>query len=594
MHRLVSFFIFSNIFLSFAIANDEERPLSLQDQCLKLNIANLEEYISTLNLANVPTIDSMIIGFECPVTALPFGILRSDWARLLLLRNAQEKDSIFAEKLECLFKLLIIAYQRLEQNLIPKKSFDRMNNSYISNMKNVSDIGNNTIKMKFMNTNFSSDIVPISIRFENTSINVDHRESINENKMNENGKKKDNVEYFSTEFNKRTQGNNVKNDIMENYNSENVALCKDLQNVERFTKVDCSENMIKYSLSQQVNKLLTNTDVMMEITNDPMYSSQDKEITKVSIYNESDNKKDVTIPLTISTVVSSESGNMEVPMSTEKITSLANLTNTIISNFTRTSIEESNSISTLSTIRTEIFEEISLQKTQAGIKNDKMNVHNLTNIYETNKSDETFDSSKSTNFNKKFNTMDSISVTNSVDIKDPYAKNSISDVTNRQDLQETISNESSILKNDNPTYASNVGTNSMDYFDPSWNSIYDVFTHKPDKFYSSIDRFRHKVGDKLKRLPVFRKQPSGLVTKDHKANVKVTSLLSKTITFMTDSITKTNKFKGDLLDSQKCDHTNTNNENNFRFFYNNGERSEQKTRKNGREIFDFIRIKCKK
>lgn len=105
-----------------------QRPLLLHDQCLELNIANLEEYISTLNLANVPTIDSMIIGFECPVTALPFGILRSDWARLLLLRNAQEKGSIFAEKLECLFKLLIIAYQRLEQSLIPKKSFDRTSN----------------------------------------------------------------------------------------------------------------------------------------------------------------------------------------------------------------------------------------------------------------------------------------------------------------------------------------------------------------------------------------------------------------------------------------------------------------------------------
>ncbi|KAL2713974.1 glycosyltransferase-like protein gnt13 [Vespula squamosa] len=523
MHRLVPFFAFSYIFLSFALANDVERPLSLQDQCLELNIANLEEYISTLNLANVPTIDSMIIGFECPVTALPFGILRSDWARLLLLRNAQEKGSIFAEKLECLFKLLIIAYQRLEQSLIPKKSdtFDRTSNS----------IGNNTTKTKFTSTNFSPEIVPSG----NTNINVidDHRENINENKTNENGEKKDNAECLSEEFNKKTQENNAKNDTMENHNSENVALYTNLQ---RFTKADCFENMFRYSFCQQVNKLLINTDVMMEIANEATYSSQNEEITKVNIYNEMDNKKGITLPLTISTMVNSESGNVEVPMSTEKIASLASSTSTVKSNYARTSIEEFNSISSSSTVRTEIFEEVASQKTQTEIKNDGINVYNLINIYEENKSDGSFDSSTSTNFysemisptdSEKFNTMDSVTVTKSVDINDSYAKNSVNDVTNRQDLQETISNELSILKNDNPTYASNVGTNSMDYFDPLWNSIYDVFTHKPDEFYSSIDRFHHKVGDKLKKLPVYRKQPSGHVRKDHKANVEVSSLLSK-------------------------------------------------------------------
>nr|XP_050856231.1 uncharacterized protein LOC127066482 isoform X1 [Vespula vulgaris] len=563
-----------------------QRPLLSHDQCLELNIANLEEYISTLNLANVPTIDSMIIGFECPVTALPFGILRSDWARLLLLRNAQEKGSIFAEKLECLFKLLIIAYQRLEQSLIPKKSFDRTSNS----------IGNNTMKTKFTSTNFSSEIVPSG----NTNINVidDHRENINGNKTNENGEKKDNAECLSVEFNKKTQGNNVKNDTMENHDSENVA---SYTNLQRFTKADCFENTVKYSFSQQVNKLLTNADVMMEIANEATYSSQNKEITKVSIYNELDNKKGVTLPLTISTMISSENGNVEVPMSTEKIASLASSTSTVKSNYARMSIEEFNSISSLSTIRPEIFEEMTLQKTQTKTKNDGLNVYNLTNIYETYKGDGSSDSSTATNFYseiisptdfEKFNTMNT--VTKSADIKDSYAKNSVNDATNRQDFQEIISNELSISKNDNPTYdnPSNVGTNSMDYFDPLWNSIYDVFTRKPDEFYSSIDRFHHKVGDKLKRLPVHRKQPPGHVTKDHKANIEVSSLLSKTITFMTDSITETNKFK-DLLDSQKCDHTNTNVENNFRFFYHYGERPEQKTRRNDREILDFIRIKCK-
>lgn len=436
--------------------------------------------------------------------------------------------------------------------------------------------------MIFTNTYFSSKIVPTRIPIENTSIDVIADGGTNENKTNENGKKEDDDdEYLSTGINKRTHGNSVRNDNnMENRDGENVALFKDLQNVERFTGADCLENTIKYSFSQRVNKLLTNTDVTMKITNDAVHNGQDNEITNVRIYNELNNEKGVTIPLTISTSECSESENMKVPVSTEKIASLADSTSTVKSDYARTYIEEFNSIGvgTSSTVRTEIIEGMSSQrKVHTGTKNDETNVRNLTNIYEPKRSDGSFDSSRSIDFNGESNRMDGVSVTESFFIKDPYDKNKVNDLTNRQDFEETISDESSILNNDNPTYAPTYGgTNSMDYFDPSWNSIYDVFTHKPDSFYSSIDRFHHKVGDKLKRLPVFRKQPSGLVTKDHKANVEVSSLLSETITFMADSIAETNKFEGDLLDSRKCDHANTNVKNNFRFFYNYGGRPEHK------------------
>ncbi|KOC66683.1 hypothetical protein WH47_00892, partial [Habropoda laboriosa] len=88
----------------------------LHDDCSEFDIGELEDYLSTLNLENVPTIDMMIGGFECPVTALPFGALKSDWARLILLRKAQPKGSIFFEKLGRLFRILAVAYFRMEES----------------------------------------------------------------------------------------------------------------------------------------------------------------------------------------------------------------------------------------------------------------------------------------------------------------------------------------------------------------------------------------------------------------------------------------------------------------------------------------------
>lgn len=85
------------------------------DDCLKFDVGDIEDYLSNLNFENVPTINMMIGGFKCPVTALPFGALKSDWARLLLLQRAQPKESIFLKKLDRLIRILVIAYFRMEE-----------------------------------------------------------------------------------------------------------------------------------------------------------------------------------------------------------------------------------------------------------------------------------------------------------------------------------------------------------------------------------------------------------------------------------------------------------------------------------------------
>ncbi|XP_020718876.2 uncharacterized protein LOC100644290 [Bombus terrestris] len=85
------------------------------DDCLKFDVGDIEDYLSNLNFENVPTINMMIGGFKCPVTALPFGALKSDWARLLLLQRAQPKESIFLKKLDRLFRILVIAYFQMEE-----------------------------------------------------------------------------------------------------------------------------------------------------------------------------------------------------------------------------------------------------------------------------------------------------------------------------------------------------------------------------------------------------------------------------------------------------------------------------------------------
>ncbi|CAD1471999.1 unnamed protein product, partial [Heterotrigona itama] len=85
------------------------------DDCLEFDVADLEDYLSEFNFENVPTINMMIGEFKCPVTALPFGALKSDWSRLLLLQKAQPRESILLKKLGRLYRILVIAYFQMEE-----------------------------------------------------------------------------------------------------------------------------------------------------------------------------------------------------------------------------------------------------------------------------------------------------------------------------------------------------------------------------------------------------------------------------------------------------------------------------------------------
>lgn len=71
--------------------------------------------MSKLNLTDVPTVKIMAAGFKCPISALPFGALKSDWSRMLLLQDAQPDGSIIKRKLVRLMRILIIAYYQMEE-----------------------------------------------------------------------------------------------------------------------------------------------------------------------------------------------------------------------------------------------------------------------------------------------------------------------------------------------------------------------------------------------------------------------------------------------------------------------------------------------
>lgn len=107
----------SNVFFfSFAA----ECASSIPDRCLELarfDVDEIETYLSELNLTDVPTVKMMTAGFKCPISALPFGTLKSDWARLLLLQEAQPDGSFVKLKLVRLMRILIIAYYQMEERV---------------------------------------------------------------------------------------------------------------------------------------------------------------------------------------------------------------------------------------------------------------------------------------------------------------------------------------------------------------------------------------------------------------------------------------------------------------------------------------------
>ncbi|XP_014489560.1 PREDICTED: uncharacterized protein LOC106752397 [Dinoponera quadriceps] len=98
---------------------------SLPNRCLQmieLDIDEIEDHLSKVNLMDVPTVKMMAAGFKCPISALPFGALKSDWSRLLLLQEAQPNGSIIKHKLIRLMRILIIAYYQMEESFDVIKS----------------------------------------------------------------------------------------------------------------------------------------------------------------------------------------------------------------------------------------------------------------------------------------------------------------------------------------------------------------------------------------------------------------------------------------------------------------------------------------
>ncbi|XP_032684567.1 uncharacterized protein LOC116850406 isoform X3 [Odontomachus brunneus] len=120
MTREVPFHTPSCVFLLFCatIVLSIKCVDSLPDRCLEvvsLDIDEIEDYLTKINLVDVPTVKMMAAGFKCPISALPFGALKSDWSRLLLLQEAQP-DSIIKRKLVRLMRFLIVAYYQMEES----------------------------------------------------------------------------------------------------------------------------------------------------------------------------------------------------------------------------------------------------------------------------------------------------------------------------------------------------------------------------------------------------------------------------------------------------------------------------------------------
>ncbi|XP_050464056.1 uncharacterized protein LOC126858071 [Cataglyphis hispanica] len=108
-----------SLFLCLAIIFINARCVdSFSDHCSELiqfDIDEIEDHLSKLNLTDVPTVKMMVAGFKCPISALPFGTLKSDWSRLLLLQEAQPDGSIIKRKLIRLMRILIVAYYQMEE-----------------------------------------------------------------------------------------------------------------------------------------------------------------------------------------------------------------------------------------------------------------------------------------------------------------------------------------------------------------------------------------------------------------------------------------------------------------------------------------------
>lgn len=147
---------------------------SFSDRCsdlVQFDVDEIEDHLSKLNLTDVPTVKIMAAGFKCPISALPFGSLKSDWSRMLLLQNAQPDGSIIKHKLVRLMRILIIAYYQMEERFEATDSDAIQNKSPVKETKK---------KIILLATNDTSKLRPSNISdFINETLNnnVDSHDS---------------------------------------------------------------------------------------------------------------------------------------------------------------------------------------------------------------------------------------------------------------------------------------------------------------------------------------------------------------------------------------------------------------------------------
>ncbi|XP_012285269.1 uncharacterized protein LOC105702347 [Orussus abietinus] len=80
--------------------------------CLPVDLVDLEEYISTLNLTNEPTLETLGRDPHDRRNVSIFGDRQTDWSRLFSLYEAQPEDSILREQLRRLFRVLLVGYEQ--------------------------------------------------------------------------------------------------------------------------------------------------------------------------------------------------------------------------------------------------------------------------------------------------------------------------------------------------------------------------------------------------------------------------------------------------------------------------------------------------
>ncbi|XP_029169522.1 uncharacterized protein LOC114939395 [Nylanderia fulva] len=143
---------------------------SFSDRCsdlVRFDVDEIENHLSKLNLTDVSTVKIMAAGFKCPTSALPFGTLKSDWSRMLLLRDAQPEGSIIKRKLVRLMRILIIAYYQMEEHFEATDSDAMQNKSPMKETKKtaLSSAADDTSKLlpsniSWINETFNNNVDP--------------------------------------------------------------------------------------------------------------------------------------------------------------------------------------------------------------------------------------------------------------------------------------------------------------------------------------------------------------------------------------------------------------------------------------------------